>query len=478
MFATIKRLISSRRRSFDAAAGGRRWADAKAIDSLNAAILASATVSARRAGYYARNNPWVASGINSLVGNAVGCGIKPRSRHPDPDVRARLHMLWERWTDRADVAGLCDHYGQQGLAVRSMVEGGESFARLRVDDLAGPDDVPLIVELLDREQVPLDRFTDLTAGTRVRAGIEFAESGRRVAYHALRQRPGDPFAPLVGNALETVRIPAADFVHLFQPLAAGQLRGISWLAPVLLRIAELDQFEDAALVKAKVAALFTGFIRDPDGTAAGQAAGGTVTNDILQLGLEPGTLVPLPPGADISFSNPAESKDYVAFVKGHIQAIAAGIGVPYECVSGDLAGVTYSSIRAGLVEYRRRLEQLQHNVIVFQFCRPVWERFVRLAVLSGALAVRDFDSNPTAYLACDWLPPKFDYVDPLKDVRAEVEANKAGLKPRSQSIAERGLDAETVDAVIAADNARATTLGLAFSTSTAAAPAESSDPNE
>ena len=61
------------------------------------------------------------------------------------------------------------------------------------------------------------------------------------------------------------RFPAADCLHLFKPLAAGQLRGITWLAPVLLRLHELDQFEDAALVKAKVAALFTGFITDPDG---------------------------------------------------------------------------------------------------------------------------------------------------------------------------------------------------------------------
>ena len=48
----------------------------------------------------------------------------------------------------------------------------------------------------------------------------------------------------------------------------AHLRGITWLAPVLLRLHQLDQYEDAAMVKAKVAALFTGFTRDPDGIAA------------------------------------------------------------------------------------------------------------------------------------------------------------------------------------------------------------------
>jgi lambda family phage portal protein len=272
---------------------------------------------------------------------------------------------------------------------------------------------------------------------------------------------------LAPMALDTVRVPASDLAHLFQALAPGQLRGITWLAPVLLRLHELDQYEDAALVKAKVAALFTGFIRDPDGTVAGLNGGGAV-NGVLQVGMEPGSLIPLPPGADIQFSDPADPGDYGAYVKNHIRAIASGLGLPYELVSGDLEGVTYSSIRAGLVEFRRRIEQLQHTVIVFQFCRPVWERFVRLAVLSGALPARDFDRDPAPYLACDWLPPKWDWVDPAKDARAEIEQIRAGLKSRSQSIAERGYDIEEVDAAIAADRAREARLGLSFDTTVSA----------
>jgi len=215
-----------------------------------------------------------------------------------------------------------------------------------------------------------------------------------------------------------------------------------------------------ALVKAKVAALFTGFITDPDGTAGGLS--GTNTGGALTVGMEPGSLIPLPPGTDIRFSNPTEHDAYAPFVKNHLRAVAAGMGLPYELVSGDLEGVTYSSIRAGLIEFRRRVEQLQHNVVVHLFCRPVWERFVHLAVLTGELPARDFDRNPDAYLGCEWLPPKFDYVDPMKDVQAEIMAIGAGLKSRSQAISERGYDAEQVDVEIAADRERAEGLGLSF----------------
>jgi len=457
----VQRLLRiGRARAFDAAGGGRRWESAKTVDGLNAAILAGATTAARRAGWYARNNPWVAAAVDSLVGNVVGAGIKPQSTHPDRAVRERLQALWLRWTDHADPAGLADFYGLQAMAVRAMVENGESFARLKTSPDPKPGIIPLTIELLDREQVSSNLHREIGGGARIRAGIEFDSAGRRVAYWVRSSRLGDPFGPL---RMDPVRVPAVDCIHLFKPLAAGQLRGITWLAPVLLRLHELDQFEDAALVKAKVAALFTGFITDPDGTVGGLS--GTSNAGVLQVGMEPGSLIPLPPGADIRFSNPTEHDAYAPFVKNHLRAVAAGLGLPYELVSGDLEGVTYSSIRAGLIEFRRRVEQLQHNVVVHLFCRPVWERFVRLAVLSGELPARDFDRDPSAYLGCEWLPPKFDYVDPKKDVEAEILAIEAGLKSRTQAISERGYDAEQVDAEIAADLERATSLGLDFSRS-------------
>jgi capsid protein len=87
----------TRTRGFDAAGGGRRWEGARTVDGLNTAILAGATTAARRAGWYARNNPWVAAAVDGLVGNVVGAGIKPQSTHPDRAVRERLQVLWLRW---------------------------------------------------------------------------------------------------------------------------------------------------------------------------------------------------------------------------------------------------------------------------------------------------------------------------------------------------------------------------------------------
>ncbi|MFO3797001.1 MAG: hypothetical protein ACK8QZ_06905, partial [Anaerolineales bacterium] len=62
MRTLLHRLLgSTRTRGFDAAGGGRRWEGARTVDGLNTAILTGATTAARRAGWYARNNPWVAA---------------------------------------------------------------------------------------------------------------------------------------------------------------------------------------------------------------------------------------------------------------------------------------------------------------------------------------------------------------------------------------------------------------------------------
>jgi len=83
-------------------------------------------------------------------------------------------------------------------------------------------------------------------------------------------------------------------------------------------------------------------------------------------------------------------------------------------------------------------------------------------VLSGALTLPGYEGNRARLLAADWLPTKWDWVDPLKDANAEIAQIEAGLKSRTQAIAERGYDAEQVDREIAAERTRERALGLDF----------------
>jgi capsid protein len=108
------------------------------------------------------------------------------------------------------------------------------------------------------------------------------------------------------------------------------------------------------------------------------------------------------------------------------------------------------------------MDQFQHMTLVFQFCRPVWQRWFETAVLAGVLPVgiREFGRNRPLFQDAKWIPPKWDWVDPLKDRQAEKLAVDELWKPRSDVIEGEGFDPEEVDARIAADQKREASLDL------------------
>lgn len=70
--------------------------------------------------------------------------------------------------------------------------------------------------------------------------------------------------------------------------------------------------------------------------------------------------------------------------------------------------------------------------------------------------------NRREFLKARWVAPRWPWIDPLKDRQAEKLAVDSGFKSRSAVIMEEGDVPEETDAHIAADEARATELGLNF----------------
>ncbi|MFG1266906.1 phage portal protein [Xanthobacter sp. DSM 14520] len=444
-------------RSYDGAAGGRRWRAAGEMPAPLSAQLSARGPLARRARYLCANNAMAAAGADAWVSALAGTGIRPTSTNPVPDFRAAAASSFEAWTDVADLDGLGDFYALQALVARRLVIDGEAFVVL-----SHALDGSLRLRVLDAEQIDPSMNRELPSGGRIISGIEFDAAGSRVAYHILPDPPSLPFV----RALDAVRVPADLCLHVFRAEVAGQVRGVSWFAPVLLRLAELDSAHDAQLVRQKVAALLTGFVVDPNGTAGGftgelDGMGG------LEGGLEPGTLKVLNPGQDVRFSDPAKvGAEVIDFLKTSAREIAAGLGVPASVLMGDFSDANYSSLRASLLDFRRRVEAIQHHVMVFRLCRPIWRAFVTAEVLAGRLGAPGFERDPEAFLSARWITPRTDWVDPAKDVQAELDAIAGGLMSRRQAVEARGLAVEELDAEIAADRAREATLGLTFGAST------------
>jgi len=466
MFKTIRRRLFGGTPLYDGAGSGRRTL-AWAVSNPGAVAALAFTQDNLRAKSrdLVRRNAWAAAGVEAFVANCIGTGIKPQSLVADPDQREAIQRLWWDWCEFADANGLTDFYGLQALATRAMLEGGEAIIRLR---WRRPEDglpVALQIQVLEAEHLPLAMNRELSNGNVIRAGIEFDRLGRRVAYHLYRSHPNDGgLAPMSGaGGVDTVRVPAEEVIHLFRPLRPGQIRGEPWLARALVKLNELDQYDDAELVRKKTAAMFAGFITrlTPEDNLLGE--GSADANGVALAGLEPGTLQILEPGEDIKFSAPADvGSSYAEFMRQQFRAVAAAMGITYEMLTGDLTQVNYSSIRAGLLEFRRRCEAIQHGVIVHQLCRPIWRAWMDQAVLEGALALPGYSRRRREYQTVKWIPQGWQWVDPQKEFNALKLAIRAGIMSRSEAISAYGYDAEDVDREIATDNRRADALGLVF----------------
>jgi lambda family phage portal protein len=466
---TIRRLFGASPVHEAAGRGRRSLAWMPGNPGAVAAMLATSAELRGKSRDLVRRNAWAQAGIEAFVANAVGTGIKPQSLSGDERFKAEVQALWRDWVEEADAAGQTDFYGLQSLACRAMLEGGECLIRLRSRRLEDGLSVPLQLQLLEPEHLPISLNADLPSGNVVRSGIEFDNMGRRVAYHLYRSHPEDGrLAPMSGQGgIDTVRIDAKEIIHLFRVLRPGQVRGEPWLSRALVKLNELDQYDDAELVRKKTAAMFAGFVtrQNPEDNLMGE---GTADSQGISLaGLEPGTLQILEPGEDIKFSDPADvGGSYSEFLRTQFRAVAAAIGITYEQLTGDLSGVNYSSIRAGMLEFRRRCEMVQHGVLVHQMCRPVWAAWMKQAVLASALTapgfVRGGPDRRRQYLAVKWIPQGWQWVDPEKEFKAMLLAIRAGLISRSEAISAFGYDAEDVDREIAADNQRADDLGLIF----------------
>ena len=415
-----------------------------------------------------RNNPHANAACESFVANLIGTGIKPSSLFTeDEDLREGIMQLWADWTDECDADGLADFYGMQTIVARQMFEAGELFIRYRNRRSADDFLVPLQLQLLESEMCPYWMNQQAPNGNWIMNGIEIDFLGRRAAYWFYPIHPGDMPIEQVAS-MDPVRVPASEILHIFKCTRPGQMRGVPLITPALIRLFFLDQYDDAELERKRIAAMFAGFVTSPAPEDVVPIDGLDETSDqegIGLSGLEPGTLQTLLPGEDIKFSEPADvGGTYEAYQYRQQLAVFGSLGIPYSLCTSDLRRANYSSLRGSIVEYRRKLEQFQHNVLVFQMCRPIYRRWLDTAVLAEALPLEPsaYLLRQTDYQRTKWIPQRNDWVDPLKDRQAEKLAVDAGFKSRSDVIEAEGNDPEENDERIAADEARAEALDLVF----------------
>jgi lambda family phage portal protein len=400
-----------------------------------------------------RNNEWAAKGMAVIEDDVVGTGFAIKFEHKEQAVADRAAAAWAKWADTLEVdsAGLADFSGLLAQVVRGMAEGGDVLIRRRWRKADDGLSVPMQLQLLEGDHLDALKDNVDTTGNRTISGVEHDLLGRRTAYWILRDHPGDNLP----TTRESSRVPAEDVLHVFREDRKGQVRGVPWLAPAMQRMRDSAEFEDATIVRVKGSACYMATVQmatAQDGFAQ-TGTDGRVVEPVDSL--KPGLTQYLQPGEEIHFNTPPEvGVDYAEFVRGNLLAVAAGLQIPYEALTGDLRNTSFSSGRLGWLQWQRRIEAYRWRLLVPRVCNPIVAWFLE------ALAVTDPKCKECTVT---WDPPHREMIDPTAEVASAERAIRAGLVSRAEIVRSLGRDPDQVLRDGEADTKAQKAAGVMFS---------------
>lgn len=440
-------------RAYEAASPRDSWRPRRPGASANADHQADAPALRAKSRALYQNVPYMTSGMEGLVAATIGSGITPRATGKEAE---KINQLFEAWSKVCDADGRLDYYGLQAAAYQAMEADGEVLIRLRPRRPSDSLPVPLQLQLLEIDWLDSSRTASYN-GNEIINGIEYDMLGAVAAYWLWDQHPGDA-AIKRGKRAQSSRVPAANIRHMFRPGRPGQGRGFPRAASVITRVRDLQLYEDAELARKNLETRLGVYASGDVSALANPATFGAEVDAVANaqktgdLGeLASGGITELPAGTTLTVLEPKAAPGHVDYVKYQMHIIAAGFGVPYEMMTGDMSEVNFSSARVRLLDFRRSVTQMQWLTIIPKFA-SIHEAFVEAAFLAGLIRGRD--------TAVQFSPPKWDYINPEQDVKSDLAEVGAGLSSLSEKLRQRGYNPKEVFQELADDFSELKRLGI------------------
>lgn len=408
-----------------------------------------------RLAYIARDmvrNTAFAARVQLVIANAVvGTGIIPKVTGSSKRQKESLLAAIEAHCDTVaiDAAGRQNLYGLQRLAMNSIIDAGEVLIRYRPRDLSDGLPLPFQLEILEPDYIDASRDGRLANGNVVSGGIEFDPGGRRVAYYLFTEHPGAMTG--LRSSWESRRIAAGSVLHIYRQDRPGQMRGVSWYAPIALRLQDFADAQDAHLMRQKIAACFAAFRVAPDPEQPNaDPADPAGLNDRIR----PGRIQNLMPGEDVRFANPPGVTGVEDFYRWVMRAVSGDVGITYEALTNDYSNVNFSSARMGRTEMEANVASWQWLMLVPQMMQPIGAWILEAWAMLHRVNRRA--------VGLDWVPPPRVIVDPTREILAMADQVRAGFVARGEIIRRLGYDPERVQAEIVEERAADRKAGVVF----------------
>lgn len=393
-----------------------------------------------RARHLEANDDMLKAVVLDLERNVVGTGITLQARVRDQDGNDReelnnaIERAWRRWSrpENCTVTGNMSLWEVCQMAVRRRyVDGGILVLKTYADGA-------FRLQLLEVDD--LDTSILKHGGNRVVGGVEIDEYNRPVAYHLRRQEVSGLWSGKV------VRVDAGRVIYLPHFTRCSQIREMSPAASSLPRIDDINLLVEAALKKEQSQACYMLAIKTDSPAAGGigrgmpAAAPGSGAPEYPEEYIAPGMIKHLRPGESVEPIVPSGvSSTADAMIRTVQRQAGAGAGLSYEAVSRDMSQVNYSSARQGMLQDRKTYGELQ-QYLIDHFLEPVYREWLSWAVLTGQVVIPDYAGDPERYQEAVWIPPGWEWIDPLKEANANAKALETGQTTLQKICAARGED--------------------------------------
>ena len=156
-----------------------------------------------------------------------------------------------------------------------------------------------------------------------------------------------------------------------------------------------------------------------------------------KLTMGPGYIIDLEPGKKVNLvQSQTNGEDFSAYEKSMIGLMASSLGMSYE-IAMNTFNASFSASRASLSGAEKNFAILR-NEFADKFCTPAWEQMIEFGILSGGIDCPEWDGlsaiERKALLSVTWTGVTPPQVDPTKEVKAYIEAVKAGLCSREHAV--------------------------------------------
>jgi lambda family phage portal protein len=453
-----------RARNFDAAKGTRYTNDWVAgTGPADNAIKQDAKSLRDRARDSERNDGYIEGALMALESNVIGQhGIRMKSlarradarskkglsNSADNNARAKVEEAWEDFSRRGnfDVTRQFSRAAFERLALRSAVRDG-GFLTRTIEGFP-KNDFRFAAQGIEIDALDPHHRND---AARIYMGVEFDEWDEPIKYHLRKMDPKSG-----RYTRETFAVGGDNMIHTFLARRINQSQGYSWLANALLRLRHLAKFEEAEVIAARISANKLGFFKQ---TGEAQYTGDEDDDGKAIAPSAPGTFETLPHGVEAQMIDPAHPNSAMPdFRKAILRGVSPGIYVNYNTWAQDLEGVSYSSIRQGVLS-ERDIYKILHSWFIDTFEIPLFERWLRMALLMGRIegyTLLDFDRlSHVEFSGRTWT-----WVDPVGDIEAIEREIALSLNSRERAAKDRGLNIDKIIAENEQDNAKLQAAGL------------------